>query len=493
MTFDHLLTMAAHYTVTETASRADRNSIFVCIRGARADGHRFAEAAYAKGCRLFVAEHSLPLPGDAITVTVTDTHTALAALACAHSGNPSRKLRVIGVTGTKGKTTTAALLFQILNRAGIRCGYIGTNGIFFGDGRSAGTVNTTPDAVTLQNTLAEMVASGCSAVALEVSSQALKLGRVAGTVFDTCIFTNLSPDHIGPAEHPDFTDYAACKKRLFVDYPCSAAVCNLDDAFSETILTQTHAAVRLTCSVGGIADYVAQDILPYRTGTALGSCFSVRLKNREQVSCRLPLIGNGNVSNALLSLACAVERFGIPPTDVAQALESAEIPGRSEVVNLQSGATAVIDYAHNGVSLRRLLTDMRGYHPNRLICLFGSVGERTRLRRRELGEVAGALADLCILTSDNPGNESPQAIISDIAEGVDPATPCLAIPDRETAIRRAVELLLPGDILVLAGKGHERYQLIGNKKIPFCEREILLQAEKEEVVADHADRQHPAT
>lgn len=495
MTFEELLTVARNDTVTENAAQADRNSIFVCIRGARADGHRFAQTAYLNGCRYFVAEHALHLPDNAVTVLVSDTHTALAALACAHSGDPSRKIRVIGVTGTKGKTTTAALLSQILGFAGIRCGYIGTNGILFGDGRSTGTRNTTPDAVTLQATLAEMVESGCRAVALEVSSQALKLGRVAGTVFDTCIFTNLSPDHIGPAEHPDFADYAACKRRLFVDYPCAAVICNTDDPFAATLLSDTNAAVRVTCSVGSEADYVAENALPYRTGTALGSCFSVRLRDRSQLFCRLPLIGDGNISNALLALSCAVERFGISPEKAVQALEAAEIPGRSEVINLHGGATAVIDYAHNGISLRRLLSDLRLYHPHRLICLFGSVGERTQLRRRELGAVAGELADLCILTSDNPGSESPQAIISDIAEGLTGfPTPFLAIPDRRAAIRRAVELLQPGDILVLAGKGHERYQLIGKEKRPFCEREILLRAEKErEEVTEYADRCNPAT
>ena len=210
MTFEELCRLAPHERITESARDADGNSVFVCIRGVHADGHSFAGDAYRRGCRLFVSERALPLPSDAAVVTVPDTHTALAALACAHEGNPSRELAVIGVTGTKGKTTVSLLLAHILNRCGVRCGYIGSNGIDQGDGNMVAIPNTTPDAVTLQRALRDMVRSGCRAVALEVSSQALKLGRVAGTTFDTCMFTNLFPDHIGPGEHPDFADYAAC-------------------------------------------------------------------------------------------------------------------------------------------------------------------------------------------------------------------------------------------------------------------------------------------
>lgn len=472
MTLDELLRQAGRYQITEQASRADRNSIFVCICGAHADGHRFAPVAYENGCRLFVAEHALSLPADAVTVPVPDTHAALAALACSHAGNPSQELAVIGITGTKGKTTTALLLAHILNASGVRCGYIGTNGIDIGDGRPHLTANTTPDAVTLQNALRDAANAGCRAVALEVSSQALKLGRVAGTVFDACIFTNLSPDHIGPTEHPDLADYAACKRKLFVDFPVKAVLCNTDDPFAETLLADTQAPVCVRCSMQGAADYQAAGAVPYRTENELGCRFSVSHQGKDGITCRLPLIGGGNVSNALLAMSCAAERFGIPLSVSAQALGDVRIAGRSEVLGLTNGALAVIDYAHNGVSLQRLLCDLREYAPERLIVLFGSVGERTELRRPELGGVADSLADLAILTSDNPAGEDPSEIIRDIAAGMK-KTPHLEIPDRREAIRTAVDLLRPGDILVLAGKGHERYQLIEKEKRPFCERDIL--------------------
>lgn len=478
MTLDALLELAPQYRVTERATEADAGSIFVCICGAHADGHDFASAAYDRGCRFFAAERALGLPDDAQVAIVPDTHRALAALACTHEGDPSREVAVVGITGTKGKTTVARLLAHILNRNGVRCGYIGTNGAEFGDGSTEITHNTTPDAVTLQAALRRMVRTGCRAVALEVSSQALKLARVGGTVFDSCLFTNLTPDHIGPSEHPDLADYAACKRELFVRYPTNAVLCNADDPFSATLLADTAAPSRVTCSMGGSANFCAKDVRPFRSETALGSEFLLCCPNAEPTVCRLPLIGNGNVTDALLAVACAVTRFGISPRDAAAVLSDVTVCGRSELVGLSSGALAVIDYAHNGVSLRRLLTELRAYRPARLIVLFGSVGERTKLRRAELGAVAGELADLAILTSDNPGEEDPTAIIRDIAAGmVGHATPHLEIPDRAEAIRTAVSLLRPHDILVLAGKGHERYQLIGRERVPFCERSILLESE----------------
>lgn len=474
MSFDELLSQAPALQITENAAKATRESVFVCIRGARADGHDFAPAAYANGCRRFVAERELDLPQDADVVQVPDTRRALADLACAHAHHPSHELAVVGITGTKGKTTTALLLSQILNANGVRCGYIGTNGADLGDGQLHVTANTTPDAVTLQNSLRRMAENGCRAVALEVSSQALKLERVAGTVFDTCIFTNLTPDHIGAAEHPDLADYIACKRALFSDYPAKAMLCNADDPLSEQFLAVARAPQRLTCSLEGNADLSAESIIPYRNETAFGTSFTLRFQSGDKLPCHLPLIGKGNVSDALLAMACAITRFGISAEDAARALSHAVIPGRSECIVLPGGAWAVIDYAHNGISLRNLLTELRAYSPNRLIVLFGSVGERTRGRRRELGEVAGELADLAILTSDNPGNEDPMRIIREIADGVSAfQTPYLEIPDRRDAIRQAFALLRPADLLVLAGKGHERYQLIGSEKIPFSERAIL--------------------
>lgn len=466
--------------ITENSSEAGENSLFICIRGFRSDGHAYAADAYRRGCRAFLAERELPeLPDDAAVIVIGNTHTALGRIASEFYGHPSRELRLIGITGTKGKTTTACMIAQILTQSGISCGYIGTNGITYGTVRQV-TKNTTPDAITLQKTLRGMVDAGCRAAVVEVSSQALKLDRVAGTKFETCLFTNLSPDHIGEGEHSDLAEYIACKHRLFTDYGAQTVIYNADDPHAGEMLSGISALRTVSCSLRQNADFAAEDVRSGCSPGRLGLTFLLRSPAAPPALCELSLIGHGNVSNALLAVACAAQCFGVPITNAIRILKRIAIAGRSEIFHLPCGAAAVIDYAHNGVSLRQLLTDLREYTPGRLICLFGSVGERTRLRRFELGRVAAELSDLSILTSDNPGNETPEQIIADIAEAFrESSTPYLCIPDREQAIREGVRLLKRGDILVLAGKGHEAYQLVGQKKLPFSERELLLKYAEE--------------
>lgn len=464
--------------LTENASRADQNSVFICIRGARHDGHEFAHLAYQNGCRIFIAEKNLKLSDDACVIRCPDTKETLGSLACRFYGFPSEQMHVIGITGTKGKTTTALLLSHILNAAGIPCGYIGTNGVRFASIERSLT-NTTPDAVTLQKTLCEMLDANIRTAVIEVSSQALLRHRVAGMHFETVLFTNLAPDHIGQNEHPDFENYKACKHRLFTDFGAKNAIYNADDPSSAEMLAETSAEARVSVSTQKNADFFASDITLFRDKNTLGVSFTVS-DNEDSLHAKIPLTGLMNAENALLAIAAAKTCFGISTKQAIHALTNAHVAGRSEIIPLPNGASAVIDYAHNGVSLRQLLTTLREYQPNRLIALFGSVGERTKQRRHELGTVAAELCDLCILTSDNPGNEDPDAIIADIAKAFEgKKTPYLAIPDRREAIRTAVDLTQAGDILVLAGKGHENYQLIGNEKIPFSEREILADAIRE--------------
>lgn len=461
--------------LVHNSAQAAPGALFLCIRGARANGHRYAFDAYRRGCRCFVAEEPLDLPGDAAVFTVPDTHSTLGLLASAFYGDPSRDLTVIGITGTKGKTTVSWMLASILNRSGIPCGYIGTNGIRYGTVTQK-TDNSTPDALILQRTLAGMRQAGCTAAVLEVSSQALLLDRVAGISFRAAIFTNFSEDHIGPGEHPTPENYFACKHRLFTDFGIGTAICNADDPSSPAMMAGTTATRVVTCGSDAGVDYRTLEIHPTGTDHRPGVALTF-VSDGRRVPCRLPLIGTVNASNALLAIACAKEVFGVSPVRSADLLCGITVPGRSEILHLANGAIAVIDYAHNKASLRQLLEALRACRPERLICLFGSVGDRTSLRRAELGAVAAELADLCILTSDNPGNEPPEQIIADIAASFRGSeTPFLCIPDRAEAIRRAVAMLRPGDILALAGKGHETYQLIGNEKVPFSEREILLSA-----------------
>lgn len=460
--------------VTECSSNADADAIFVCVRGAVSDGHRYAHDAYARGCRVFLAEYDPVLPSDALVFLTDNTRRLIGPLASRLLNSPSSHLSVVGVTGTKGKTTVAGMLSHILNRNGIATGYVGTNGIRFNDVKEE-TRNTTPDPVSLQQTFARMLSSGIEVAVIEISSQALKQFRVDGTKIDVAIFTNLFPDHIGGNEHPDFNDYKACKHRLFTDLAPKTVIVNADDAENEYMIQNTPAQRVIFCSTQAktSSDYIApkEDILPKKD--LLGVDFTLQNPCREE--SYLPLLGKVNVSNALLAVACAVECFRIPLSSALEALKDVKIKGRSEVIPLPFGAHAVIDYAHNGESLATLLQTLRAYTNGRLLCLFGSVGERTQGRRQELGNAAARYSDVAYITSDNPQNEPPEQITAEIAEAFQGyETPYYRISDRESAIALAVSQMKPGDILVLAGKGHETYQLIGSQKIPFCEREIVL-------------------
>ena len=464
--------------ISNDSRKVHKSSIFVCVKGAISDGHRYAQAAYEKGCRVFVATHSLDLPSDAMIMITDDTRHALALLSVQLYRDPSRELHVVGITGTKGKTTSALMAAHILNRCGIAAGYIGSNGIEYG-GQHFDTLNTTPESCDIQRYLRDMVTAGMRVCVMEVSSQALKLARVHGVRFDTCAFTNLSPDHISTYEHPDFEDYKACKALLFRT-PHRNLIYNADDPLSEDVVGASRAkAVRV--GLHRPADLSADGIVLMREQGKLGLQFTLHSPDGEQ-EVELPFPG---FFSALTAIAIC-RRFGLSDRQITQALCDVIISGRFEVIDLPHGATVIIDYAHNGVSLRSALETLRQYDPFRLICVFGSVGGRTQMRRAELGRVAAELADLCILTADNPDNEPPMDIIRDIAEqfGKD-SCPYLAIPDREQAIAHAGSQSLPGDIILLAGKGHERYQLVAGRQIPFCERDIVT---RESLRADLAHR-----
>ena len=458
--------------ITQDSRTSHEKALFVCIEGFCSDGHQFAHKAYENGCRVFLAQKELTLPNDATVLLVENTRSALGTLACRFYSDPSHEIPVIGITGTKGKTTVASMIRCILEQNGVLCGYIGTNGIAFGN-TAYETVNTTPDAITLQKTLREMVDAGCRAAVLEISSQALLLDRVQGMRFSCGVFTNLFSDHIGAGEHRDFEDYKRCKRKLFSDFEMETVVYHSGDPYASEMTKDAIANRKIACTLENTADYCAQNIVPYQTDRQLGTTFLIS-HNSQSVTFEIPMIGSGNALNGLLATAVARECFGISLRSAADALRDVMIAGRSEIIPLESGALAIIDYAHNGESLRQLLLHLKQFRHNRLICLFGSVGERTRIRRRELGEAAAQYADLCILTSDNPGKEDPQKILDEIAEVfLDIETPYRCIVDREDAIREAMEIAQAGDFLVLAGKGHETYQLIGSEKRWFCEREIL--------------------
>lgn len=460
-------------TVTDNSQKAVESTLFVCICGARFDGHAYAKQAYQNGCRVFVVQKTIDLPPDALIFTVSDTRCTLAFLACRFFGDPSHKMRLIGITGTKGKTTTAQLIAHLLNASKNPCGYIGTNGIEF-LGQHRDTKNTTPDPLTLQKTLAEMLRQGVTTAVLEISSQALAQYRADGTLFDTLLFTNLALDHVGNGEHTDFEEYKQCKKRLFTDFPAKKAIYWADDPYVAKIVLPPLDCQKIACAQAlRNADYRLQDVVAVQQNGIFGVSFDL-YRSEKRFSVYLPLLGKINAQNATLALATVTETELLSPEAAVELLKTALVAGRSEQIALPSGACVCIDYAHNAFSLKQLLLSLRDYTKGRLFVLFGSVGERTQLRRREMGAVAAAYADVAILTSDNPGNEPPEDIIAEIAEAfAGSSTPYVSIPDRKDAILYALEQLQKGDVLVLAGKGHETYQLIGREMLPFSEHEIV--------------------
>ena len=375
----------------------------------------------------------------------------MACISAAWFGHPAEKLKTIGITGTKGKTTTTYLVKSILENAGYKTGLIGTIETIIGENKIP-SANTTPESYLVQKYFAEMVEAGCDSVVMEVSSQGLMLHRTAGFQFDIGIFTNIEPDHIGPNEHKDFADYLRCKALLFKQ--CKVGIFNADAEHLDEIL-EGH-----TCEVETFGFSEKADL---------------RAENTKLVTGK----GAFSVYNSLTAIAVC-RHFGVTPENIQKALKQAKVKGRIEMVKVSDEFTLMIDYAHNAMSLESLLTTLKEYKPNRLVCLFGCGGNRSKLRRYEMGEVSGKLADLTIITSDNPRDEEPQEIIDDIKIGIGKTSgKYVEIIDRKEAIAYAIHHGQPGDIVVLAGKGHEDYQEIKGKKYPMDER-VLIQEILEE-------------
>ena len=451
-----------------------KECMFVCIRGAVFDSHDAAAEAAAGGAVVIVAERPVEVPEGICVVRVKDTRYALALISAAYFGYPARKLKTIGITGTKGKTTTTFLIRSILEHAGIRTGLIGTIETIIGD-RHIPASNTTPESYTIQQYFAAMVEAGCQVAVMEVSSQGLKLHRTAGIQFDIGIFTNLAPDHIGPNEHESFEEYLECKSRLFRQ--CRVGIVNIDDAHCQQIL-EGHTCQVETYGFSEKADLRASDVKLVNRPGFLGVAY--RVSGFTDMDVEIDMPGRFSVYNSLVAIAVC-RHFTIRKEDVLAALEAAKTKGRIEKVKVSDDFTLLIDYAHNAMSLESLLTTLKEYHPKRLVCLFGCGGNRSRLRRFEMGEVSGRLADLTVITSDNPRFEEPQAIIDDIRTGIEKTDgKYVEIIDRKEAIRYVIAHGQPGDVIVLAGKGHEDYQEIKGVKYPMDER-VLIQEVLEEL------------
>lgn len=447
--------------------------VFVCLKGFETDGHKYAREAADKGAAAIVLSECVPLPESVLVIKTDDTRAALAQMSAAYFGHPAKELKTIALTGTKGKTTTVSMIRSILEKGGIKTGTIGTLGIVIGE-EILKTNNTTPESYEIQQAMRLMVDKGCKCMVIEASSLGLKWHRTDGQVFDYGVFTNFSHDHIGPTEHESIEEYRACKSLLFRQ--CKTGIVNCDDPEWQNIL-KDHTCTVETYGFGEQAQLRAYDEgLVSRPGY-LGVHFST--KGVLKLTVNVPIPGRFSVYNALAAIAVC-RNFDISEQAIIDGLNVATVKGRVEPVKVPGDYTLLIDYAHNAVSMENVLKTLREYKPNRLITLFGAGGNRPKIRRYEMGEISGKLSDLSVLTADNSRFENVMDIIADIETGIRKTNgKYIVIPDRKEAIRYCMATAKPGDIIVLAGKGHEDYQEIKGVKYHLDEREVIADILKE--------------
>ncbi len=460
-------------TLINDSRKVENGSAFVCISGAVSDGHKFIPDVAAKGAAAVIVEREAEAPENVTVIRMKDTRYALALMSAAYFGYPAEKLKVIGITGTKGKTTTTYMIKSILDSVGHNVGLIGTIEAIIGDKRIP-AANTTPESYTIQQYFAQMVEAGCDCVVMEVSSQGLMLHRTAGIPFEIGIFTNLGKDHIGPNEHKDFDDYKRCKGLLFKQ--CRLGIANVDDKYFHDVFQGATCRTE-TFGFSEEADLRAENVQLVSRPGYLGVAYHVAGLMDFDVEIDIP--GTFSVYNSLTAISVC-RHFNVPVEKIKDALKKAKVKGRIEMIKVSDEFTLMIDYAHNAMSLESLLTTLKEYNPKRLVCLFGCGGNRSKDRRYEMGEVSGRLADLTIITSDNPRFEEPQAIIDDIKIGIGKTDgKYVEICDRKEAIKYAIENGQPGDVIVLAGKGHEDYQEIKGVKYPMDERVLIAEVLEE--------------
>lgn len=474
--------------------RAEPGTVFVCMVGTKIDSHRFIPQVLEKGTRVFIVERepdeeTMTLlrgtyPEPVTVVRVENARCALAHLSAARFGYPARKMTCIGVTGTKGKTTTTYMIKAILEAAGKKVGLIGTAGAVIG-GHTYPTANTTPESYELQRYFAQMAEEGCEYMIMEVSSQGLKMHRVDAIEFDYGLFTNISNDHIGPDEHASFEEYLYYKSKLL--NLCRVGLINRDDEHYAQIVRQVEetrmacqeedeSAACYTYALDREADFMANDIQYVSEPDFVGLDFTV--SGRYDLEVRVNIPGRFNVYNALAA-AAVCSFFDLPKEKVSHALEHLYVNGRMEIVHTSKRCTVIVDYAHNAVSMESLLLTLRDYHPKRLVCVFGCGGNRSKDRRYSMGEIGGRLADLCILTADNSRFEKVEDILADIRGSISKTGGAfIEIPDRREAIEYSIVNAEPGDMIAVIGKGHEDYQEINGVRYPFLDRQVI-----EEVIA----------
>ena len=462
-------------------------SLFVCVKGFTVDGHAFAGKAAEQGAAAIVIDSAREdKSGDEFiklgnryglsVIEIEDTHKHLSDICANFYDHPENKLAVFGITGTKGKTTTAFMLREILMTAGRETGLIGTVCNIIG-GERIHAAHTTPESADLYKMMGALVEKKSDSLVMEVSSQGLKLDRVRGIRYRTAAFTNLYEDHIAPNEHPDMEDYISCKLRIFDC--CDTGILNVDCAVADRVVSYCEGKVELiTYGIDGDADFTAKNLRPERRGHVTGTVFELDSEYyKGDIFVALP--GKFNVYNALCAIVTAY-REGIDINAVKTALGNISVPGRMQPVENNFGVNILVDYAHNAAALESVLKTLKEYTEGRIITVFGCGGNRARTRRFEMGEVSGNLSDFTIITSDNPRNEEPDAIIADIITGISKTDGKYEVEsDRSKAIRLSVNMAKEGDTVLIAGKGHEDYQIFADETIHFDDCEHAREAVEE--------------
>ena len=467
--------------VESNSKNVEEGFLFVAIKGFKVDGHEFIDSAIEKGATAIVVEEGCDLKQikkleNVVIIMAKDTREALAIVSSNFYKNPSKKFKLIGVTGTKGKTTTTFMIKEILEKAGKKVGLIGTIATYINGKRLGDSERTTPESLELQKLFSQMVKEKVEFVVMEVSSQSLKLHRVDGCDFDIVLFTNLSEDHISPNEHPDMQDYFNSKLKLFE--MCKVGIVNTDDLHGAKIPDMFPDSQITTYGIDNFANVLAKDI----TITNSYVDFRVKITERnERVKTCIP--GRFSVYNSLAAI-CVAKKLGIDPETIKQALLEVRVPGRSELVNNKLEIPIMIDYAHSPESLENILQAVKSYTRGKVISLFGCGGDRDAGKRPIMGEISGRIADFTFITSDNPRTEDPEKIVKQIEEGIKKTKgKYKVIVDRTEAIKEAIKMATKRDIIVLAGKGHEPYQEINGIKHPYDERiivnELIEEIEKE--------------
>lgn len=454
-------------------------SLFVCVKGFTVDGHTFASKAAGQGAAaLIVDSRREDFPDENLrkisdeygicVVETKDTHKMLADMSANFYNHPEKKMAIYGITGTKGKTTTAFMLREIFEQSGRETGLIGTVCNIIG-GEKTHAVHTTPESRELYEMMDKLLKSNSESLVMEVSSQALKLDRIRGIRYRTAAFTNIYEDHISPNEHPDMEDYISCKLKIFDS--CDTGILNRDCAVADRVIDYCRNKVELiTYSIDGNADFIAKNLRAERRGHVTGTVFELdSVYYNGDIFVALP--GRFNVYNALCAI-CSAYKEGIDIDTVKKALAKVSVPGRMQPVENNIGVNILVDYAHNAAALESVLDTLREYTKGRIITVFGCGGNRSKTRRFEMGEVSGRLSDYTVITSDNPRNEDPDAIIQDIVTGISKTDGKYEIEaDRSKAIRLSVNMAVEGDTVLIAGKGHEDYQIFADRTIHFDDLE----------------------